>query len=81
VYVFFQDSVSEGEGTKGINTEDLKEHSAAQPQPQTIKKKPRMDTNGHESIRPIRVHSRFLFDRLWLRLCCAVIFCECFLWR
>ena len=33
-----------------------------------------MDTNGHESIRLIRVHSWFLFDRLWLRLCCAVLF-------
>ena len=50
-------SVSESEGTKGINTEDLKDHSAAQPQPQTIKKKPRMNTNRTDRFVSIGVHS------------------------
>jgi hypothetical protein len=40
-----------------------------------------MDTNRSVQFVFIRVHSRFLFDRLWLRLCCAVILCEYFLWR
>jgi hypothetical protein len=33
-----------------------------------------MDTNRSVQFVFIRVHSRFLFDRLWLRLCCAVPF-------
>jgi transposase InsO family protein len=32
-----------------------------------------MDTNRSVQFVFIRVHSRFPFDRLWLRLCCAVI--------
>jgi hypothetical protein len=33
-----------------------------------------IDTNRSVQFVFIRVHSRFLFDRLWLRLCCAVTF-------
>jgi hypothetical protein len=33
-----------------------------------------MDTNRSVRLVFIRVHSRFLFDRLWLRLCRAVAF-------
>ena len=38
------------------STSEFKGHSAAQPQPQMIKKKPRMNTNEHESDGSIRVN-------------------------
>ena len=40
-----------------IHTEDHKDHSAAQPQPQTIKKKPRMNANWTDRFVSIGVHS------------------------